>query len=464
LDFISNYKFQIENFNATIVAMEVMHFESMYPDTAREKDIEKLALFIKEGASAQLLSIPGVGRGTVFGLLAHNKKVRIRHFGKEHNSLHFVLVNFSEIRNRPLYDATKFLFLALSDSLKERGMSAEYTKINKIFKEALSFGDELVLSQALKEATDYLTLERKLKLIMLFDRFEEYVPTVTSEFFANLRTLRTRAKYQFSVIFSLNRPLEDLLEPSTLSDYYEFVAGHIVYLPLYDNVTTDFRVSYIEKVTKKKLPPATISQVVKETGGVGKLVKLSIEALLSEKQVVDEKKLSQYLFSKRSIQGALGEICRSLTPSEQTALIERKYEDKSAITYLECVSILVSGRIQIPLFDQHISTHRAEQKNNIRQIVFDQSTNSIKSGDVVLSDQLTASEFKLLSFLLESQERIVTRDEIIAATWSDVKSTAGITDQAVDQLIFRLRRKIEEDPNNPTHLQTVKGRGFRFVS
>lgn len=444
--------------------MEQQHFESLYPDTARSLEIQKLSEFIKSGASCQLLSIPGAGRGTVLRLLANNKKVRVKHFGKSHVSTHFVLVNFAEVRGRALFDIMKFMFLSLCDSLRARKMDDEYKKVNSLFKESLAPGDELVLFQGLKEAIDYLALEQKLKIVLLLDRFEEYVPSVTSEFFANLRVLRNRAKYQFSVVFSLNRPLEDILEPTLISDYHEFVAGNYVYVRLQDRITTDFRVSYIEKVTGKKVEKALHEQIIKETGGVGKLVKLAVETVLSRPLMGKDKNLHEYLYSQKSIQGALVDICRSLNPSEQTTLIKGKYDDLSAVNYLECVGVLQGNRIQIPLFEQHISSHAVSVQASGSKIIFDPNTNSITKGDLVLSDQLTSSEFKLLKFLLQNTEKILDREEVISVVWSDVKSTAGITDQAVDQLIFRLRRKIEEDPNHPTHLMTVKGRGFKFVA
>lgn len=441
--------------------MEQANFESLYPDTTRFLDIQKLEEFIKDGASAQLISFPGVGRATVLGLLANNRKIRIKHFPDSYKSLHFVLVNFSEVRRRPLFDVMKFLFLALSDSLRSRKMS-EYKKINDMFRESLKFKDELVLFQALKEAIDFLALDKKLKIVFLFDHFEEYVPTVTSEFFTNLRTLRNRAKYQFSVVFSVNRPLEDLLDPSLLSDYYEFIAGHYAYMNLYDSVTTDFRVAYIKKITGKKLSPEILTKIIKEAGGVGRIIKLSVELLLGSPEMQQSKDLGQKLFNQKTVQGALSEICRSLTPSEQVSLINDKYEDKSIQEYLENVGILREGKIQIPLFEKHIKMHASEPRVNSRKIIYDEFTDSIKIGDVSLSDQLTSSEFKLLSFLLKNPDRITDREAIINVVWSSVKSTAGITDQAVDQLIFRLRKKIEEDHNSPKHLLTVKGRGFRF--
>ncbi len=443
--------------------MEKTQFEALYPENARSEEIARIVRYIKEGASCQLLSIPGVGRSTVLRMLANNKKVRIKHLGALHDKTHFVLVNFSEIRNRNLFDAMKFLFLSLADSLRERGMQADYEKVNALFKDALKFDDELVLFQALKEAIEYLSLERKLNIVMLFDRFEEYIPSVTSGFFTNLRSLRTRAKYQFSIVFSLNRPLEALLDPLQLSDYYEFVAGHNIYLSLNDTVTTGYRVAYIEKVTGKKLPVALSERVVAETGGVGKLVKLSVENLLSTDEMPNKEKLPEYLFSQKLIQEFLSEICRSLTPSEQMTLIRQNFENEEAVRYLMSVGILKDKMIQIALFEQHISTHITELKTSPKKIVYDNAMNVIKLGDTILSDQLTLAEFKLLSFLLQSTGNVIGRDEIINVVWSEVKSTAGITDQAVDQLIFRLRRKIEADPNNPSHLLTVKGRGFKFI-
>ncbi len=81
---------------------------------------------------------------------------------------------------------------------------------------------------------------------------------------------------------------------------------------------------------------------------------------------------------------------------------------------------------------------------------------------MVISDLLSKQEFRLLRFFVENPGRIIGREEIINAVWEDLQSKEGVTDQALDQLIFRLRKKIEENPNNPVHIQTIKGRGLKF--
>lgn len=438
--------------------MEHEHFDSLYPVTARFSEIEKILSFVKEGGSCQLIGLPGVGRSTVLGLLSYNKKLRVRHLGKEQETIHFVMVNMSEIRKRPLFDAMKFIFLCLEESLRDRRMLEEHGAVSKFFKEALEFSDELVLFQGLKHAITYLAFEKKLHVVFLLDRFEEYIPVVTGEFFTNLRALRSLAKYKFSVVFSLNRALEDVLDPGLLADYYEFVAGHTVVTALHDEAATNFRLSYIEKVTGKKLSTETVKNILVLTGGHGKATKLSVEAVLANGGEV--KQLPQFLLTQVPVRGALSEIWQSLSPVEQAALRAGEYGSENA-AYLMDSGLIDGGQLQIPLLAEFMAK-LSEAPGTLPEIMYDEHTNTIKRGDVTLSDQLTSSEFRLLRYLVQNPMRVVEREELITAVWGDMKSTAGITDQAIDQLIFRLRRKIEGDPNNPRHLHTVKGRGFKF--
>ena len=216
--------------------MELSHFESLYPDSSRFEEIEKILSYIKEGNSCQLISVPGAGRLNLFGLLTYNTKVRFKHLGENQKWFHFVYLNFSEVKEKSLLDITKFIFIGLLDSLKERKMEDDYEEISKIFKESLNFNDPMVIFSGLKKAIDYLAIERQLNIIFLFDRFETYTANLTSEFFTNLKILRNRAKYRFSCVFSLNRPLEDTIEPELFSDFYEFIIGHTVYLPIFDKL------------------------------------------------------------------------------------------------------------------------------------------------------------------------------------------------------------------------------------
>jgi DNA-binding winged helix-turn-helix (wHTH) protein len=442
--------------------MEPQSLEAQYPVESRYGEIEKIFRYVKEGNSCQIIGLPGTGRSSLLAVLAYNKKLQQRHLGMTEQRFHFVMVNFSEIRNRPLIDAMKFMFLNLTESLREEKMFEENKVVGDTFREHLKFHDELILFQGFKEAVDYLALEKKITMVFLFDRFEEYIPTVTSGFFANLRVLRNRAKYHFSVVFSLPRPLESLLEPSLLADYYEFVADRHIYLQRYDKSSSDFRLAYIEKIAGKKVNKKLLDEVMEVTGGQGKITKLAVESLLASGEKPEAVK--EFLLTQKTIRASLKDMWQALSPAEQSDLLEGKFEDHEVAGYLENVGLLADHKITIPLFADYIKKYAHEESSEARKIIYDENTNTITKGVTILSDQLTSSEFRLLRYLLQNQDTVVERDELIGVVWQGNKSTAGITDQAVDQLIFRVRRKIEEDPNNPSHLQTVKGRGFRFIS
>ncbi len=72
---------------------------------------------------------------------------------------------------------------------------------------------------------------------------------------------------------------------------------------------------------------------------------------------------------------------------------------------------------------------------------------------------LTAREFDLLYLLAQHPRQVFTRDQLLERVWGEDEY---IDSSTVTVHIRRLREKIEPDPANPRHLQTVGGVGYRF--
>jgi len=74
---------------------------------------------------------------------------------------------------------------------------------------------------------------------------------------------------------------------------------------------------------------------------------------------------------------------------------------------------------------------------------------------------LSAQQFKLLWLLYESQGQVISRPDLIAAVWGEEQSI-GVSDQALDALIRRLRDRLAT--LDPTHqyVNTVRGHGVRM--
>jgi DNA-binding response OmpR family regulator len=72
---------------------------------------------------------------------------------------------------------------------------------------------------------------------------------------------------------------------------------------------------------------------------------------------------------------------------------------------------------------------------------------------------LTATEFRLLEFLMSRPGVVFSREQLLNAVWGQDRA---ITDRAVDVYVLRLRQKIEIDPANPGLIHSVRGFGYTF--
>jgi len=71
----------------------------------------------------------------------------------------------------------------------------------------------------------------------------------------------------------------------------------------------------------------------------------------------------------------------------------------------------------------------------------------------------TLTEFRLLEHLMRHTGQVFSRDQLLDAVWQESRY---VTDRSVDVYVRRLRGKIEQDPENPRYLRTVRGAGYRF--
>jgi DNA-binding response OmpR family regulator len=75
-----------------------------------------------------------------------------------------------------------------------------------------------------------------------------------------------------------------------------------------------------------------------------------------------------------------------------------------------------------------------------------------------LSPQLSPAQFKLLQMLAERIDRLCSRAEIVAAVWP--AAADGVSDEAIDALIKRVRARLGEVPAGQRYLTTLRGRGL----
>jgi DNA-binding response OmpR family regulator len=110
-----------------------------------------------------------------------------------------------------------------------------------------------------------------------------------------------------------------------------------------------------------------------------------------------------------------------------------------------------------------VALRRASKATSVETFAFDGVAVDFNKMQLTRSGEqipLTAQEFKVLKFMVQNPERVVSRDELLNEVWG---YQSYPTTRTVDNHILKLRQKLEPEPANPIHFLTVHGVGYRFV-
>src|SRR5262247_2012438 len=73
--------------------------------------------------------------------------------------------------------------------------------------------------------------------------------------------------------------------------------------------------------------------------------------------------------------------------------------------------------------------------------------------------ELSANAFHLLAYLVERRQMLVTKDELLDAVWPETH----VVDAVLSVTVSQLREAFGDDPRQPRFIETVHGRGYRWI-
>ena len=94
-------------------------------------------------------------------------------------------------------------------------------------------------------------------------------------------------------------------------------------------------------------------------------------------------------------------------------------------------------------------------------LLVDKKSRRVWLGAKELLPPLSVPQFRLLEVLCEHPDLVVTRDELINMIWEN-EQASGVSDQALDALIRRLRNRLAEVDPEHNYIVTVRGHGLRL--
>lgn len=90
-------------------------------------------------------------------------------------------------------------------------------------------------------------------------------------------------------------------------------------------------------------------------------------------------------------------------------------------------------------------------------ITMDLRRHQVLKGNTVV--ELTDREFQILALLLKRSSEVVTRDDFLKTVWGE---DVYVTHRTVDIHISALRRKLEDDPEHPALIVSIRNVGYKF--
>lgn len=261
---------------------------------------------------------------------------------------------------------------------------------------------EVALASRLRRGLSFL-----LDLSLLLDRDGRFLEGRGQGLWGNLRALRDRHKYALTYVAATRHVL-----PRD-NELAELFFGHTVWLgPLADS-DARWNVRHYAQRAGCQWDTAQVDAIVAATGGYPALLRAVCEACAAGMEL-DLEALSRQ--------------------PGVAARTDEFWADRPELAELQAagldhISLLVAARP--PIFDRA---------------------------------HLTAKENRLLQALEAQPGAVCDKDDLIRAVWPEDKVfESGVRDDSLAQLVRRLREKIEPDAGHPRYIQTVPGRGYRFV-
>ena len=120
---------------------------------------------------------------------------------------------------------------------------------------------------------------------------------------------------------------------------------------------------------------------------------------------------------------------------------------------MDVLVALIDNKVKFAINNDKSEVHKFGDMEH-----FPNTHSLIKAGKKV---ELTILENRILLYFLKNDNKTINRDELMMVVWG---YNSDVNTRTLDMHIVRLRKKIEENPDRPHFLQTVRGVGYKFLT
>lgn len=439
-----------------------------YSLSYRSNEARQVMEWVRAGQCGTIIGLRGAGKSNFLQFLFH-EDVRKQHLGQNSKAFHFIPVDLLSLTERTAWG----VYETLLDNVVKKLHPPDWGKpvlseISDLYREVFRTRDALIAQRAFEHCVTLMSQQSTQRLVFIFDEFNMFrdLPTVL---FRCLRAIRDAHKDQICFIVASTQEFTELCDyQEDIEHFHRLVSRNICWLGPYNERDAREMISYLAARRDRTLAEDDIANLYELSGGHAGLLKTVLSVIWSNDSQSTSLMDLAGLMNEPSIRRECGKIWESLSDAEKAALCSinnREVIQPQMLRHLAARGLVRMSGAETDFFSPLFAAYTKEQTPPPTNGTYISHSNHIVQIDGRRIDDLTELEFEVLFYLYESHGRLCTKDDIVKNVYRQRYDNfqGGVTDEALQALISRLREKIEPDRSHPRYVVTVRGEGYKFI-
>lgn len=432
----------------------------------RQELLSQVAATLRSGECCSLVGVSGVGKSNFVQFL---RRADVQaHYLNEHPSWLVLIDTHGLVFDKQASEefvVAELIIHRLIRHAEQSGLAADtLAELERLHVSLITQPSALLAMRYLERICGKLIEGHDIRLIFMFDQFEDIWSYCQARLFLNLRALRDEFKYDLTYLVMTRHRLPIVREhtkqdSSTVEAFWELFSTHTYGIGSYSVPDALDMMQSITERSTHQLSPALQDLALHASGRHSGLLR-AIYWVLHDQP--DSAPSITSLAHHNAVWSECQKIWDDLSQEEQALLFRIAKGDigishsNGPLVELQILGLLVGNP---PHIFSPVLADFVLQKQSIDSlgITVDPSGRRIWRDGIFIEERLTPLEFKLIEYLARHVGRICTRDELMIALYGDESNLPN--DERLETVLRRLRKSIQDSE----YIMTERGVGVRLT-
>lgn len=435
------------------------------PLSYRADLLQKVMPALRAGECCSLVGTSGVGKSNLVRFL-QRPDVQRHYWGDEQVWMVLVDTNGLVFEGKPdAYAVAELMVHRLIREAERRGWGGErIAEMDARYLRMVESRNPLLAVRSLERICAQLCEAGGVRLVFLFDQFEDLWGAGDARLFLQLRHLRDEFKYRLTYLVMTRERLQRTRQSAgaglqEVEAFWELFSSHTYGLGPCGADDANGMIDRIAARAGIAVGDGLRDVLLAASGGHAGLLRCLFWAL--QGAPLDAR--PETLLAVEGLAEECAKIWQDLQADERSALrVVAAGQPPSEMEEAALADLRLKGLVaQSPprVFSPVFAAYTLRQPSDMAGLVVNLSLRQVWLDQRLIS-KLPRLEFKLLSFLASNTSRICSREEILRHLYGDHALSAN--DERIDALIRRLRETLGESATDPRYLVTHRGVGFQL--